>query len=878
MCKRIFAWILCVSLLFSMASPVYAVEDTTTKPRNCVIADREAFLAFAENCRMDSFSRNLEVSLETDIDLTGTGFSGIPIFCGTFLGNGHTIKGLSLTAPGSNQGLFRYLTETATVQDLKIIGTVQPAGSAGNVGSLAGSNAGIIRNCSFTGQVSGNTYVGGIAGINGISGILEDCTVTGRIYGSHFVGGMAGESRGVIRGCENKANLNDSAKQNTVDLSDITIESIAGSESVSTVTDIGGIAGSSGGVIRNCVNRGNVGYQQMGYNIGGIAGTQSGSLLDCENHGQVHGRKDVGGIVGQLEPTALISFEEDALQILQKQLDSMGSTVSATVSNVQGAGDQMITQVGNLKDHVDNAKDAVDALIPDRDNPELPDMDAIQAAQNTVSGSISGMTETLKGMKESTYSSIGILSNNLHSLQSQMNAMRSTLGNISQTLGGSITDVSDRDSESDLTGKVAGCVNYGTVLADRNAGGIAGAVGLENDLDMEEDWSILGENSLNFESELRAVLLACTNEGAITCKKQNAGGIAGWQSLGLVKDCLNVGTMEASAADYVGGISGQSFGYIRASSSKCRISAGKFAGGIAGLATVVTDCRSMTEISGAGEYRGAVLGKVREGYARLEQPVSGNCYFSAGEDPGAIDGISYAGQAEGVSRESFLDLDNLPGTFREVSVTFCYPNGMELRFAVPLGEGFPMDKLPVPPEKSGYEASWKDLREGDLQTVLFDARYEAQYTAKKTVLQAGEKGKAPDVLVQGLFEEAAVLRLEPWEDPVPLEDGETLLNAWTMTVSAGESITGVRVRVPEGCSGEEVKLLLRSQEGIWQQAAVRVDGSYLAAPAGEGTGAIALVRMPSYKELVLVAGAGALFVLLAGWLFGRKEKRTKDTQ
>ena len=71
-------------------------------------------------------------------------------------------------------------------------------------------------------------------------------------------------------------------------------------DNVPAYTDIGGIAGLSGGVIQSCRNEGAVGYEQIGYNIGGIAGRQSGYLDGCENSGKISGNKDVGGIVGPI--------------------------------------------------------------------------------------------------------------------------------------------------------------------------------------------------------------------------------------------------------------------------------------------------------------------------------------------------------------------------------------------------------------------------------------------------------------------------------------------------------------------------------------------------------------------------------------------------
>ena len=302
MCKRLSCWILSVLILLSAALPVCA-EEAETEAAVYSIHDIDDFLEFTRQCRLDSFSFDLTVSLETDLDLAGTEFEGVPVFCGTFLGNGHKIRGLVLRDSGSYQGLFRYLTDTAKVENLHLEGLLLPEGSAGKTGALAGSNEGYIAGCSFSGTVSGSENIGGLVGINGISGVIEDCRVEGFVSGNHFVGGIAGKNSGVIRDCQNKAQVNTIAKQNSVELTDITLESLTNSEASNTVTDIGGVAGQNIGVIRRCVNRGDVGYRQMGYNIGGIAGTQSGYIADCINYGEILGRKEVGGIVGQMEPS-----------------------------------------------------------------------------------------------------------------------------------------------------------------------------------------------------------------------------------------------------------------------------------------------------------------------------------------------------------------------------------------------------------------------------------------------------------------------------------------------------------------------------------------------------------------------------------------------
>ncbi|MBR1972272.1 MAG: hypothetical protein IKA16_02400 [Oscillospiraceae bacterium] len=877
MTKRILSCFLCVCMIFTLALTAGAKEDVQPQDQaeRYIITNRQSFLWLAEQCRLDTYSQDLLVVLESDLDLTGVKFEGIPVFCGTFDGNGHTIRGIDITASGSDQGFFRYLTETAVVLGLTLEGQVQPEGSRSKVGGLVGSNAGQIRNCVFRGTVSGNSSVGGLAGVNEVSGIIENCQMQGNVYGSHFIGGIAGENSGVIRNCENKAFVNETAKQNSVELTDITLESLTSTEAANTVTDIGGIAGISSGVIRSCYNLGTVGYPHMGYNIGGIAGTQSGMILDCENLGQVQGRKEVGGIVGQMEPTALIEYEEDALQILKRQLGNMGTTVSKTMSNLEGTTSQIVSQVGTLRSHVENAKAAVNTLVPDAENPGLPDLDTIQAAQNNIGSSISGMTQTLQGMDATAHTAMGAMSANLHTLQRQMDAMRTTLGNVSETLGGSLTDVSDRDTEADLSGKVANCVNRGAILADRNAGGIAGAMSLENDLDHEDDWTISGSNSLNFESELRAVVLACSNQAQVTVKKENAGGIVGWQPMGLVKNCLNSGDLDGSGANYVGGISGQSTGFIRGSSAKCTLSGGSYVGGIAGSASVATDCRSIVKLEHTGEKAGAILGTTTPDRSETQAPIAGNLYFSPFRDLGGIDGISYDGQAQPLDMEGFLALENLPEMFRSVVIRFRYPNGMERKFEVPFGGDFDERWTPILPPQKGAVASWEGYTEANLSEILFDMTFTSHYTRQTSVIGSENKRDGhPILLLQGSFYEEARLVLEKAEATAALDKEETLLEAWTIHLSGADSVAAGRLRIPEDCDGEKCRLLVKNADGVWNAAEHTVEGNSLVFALKPGDQGIALIQTADTPRLWIgMAGTLLVIAILAAYhVRGKRQK------
>ena len=209
--KRLISLLLCAFLLVSAVMPAWAEEAEPAEEvptEKIVVSNEEEFLAFAENCRLDAYSENLEVILVVDLDLTGYEFHGVPIFSGIFDGRGHEITGLNITEEGSAQGLFRYLTGTAIVKDLSVSGVVQPGGSKNEVGAIAGRNGGQILNCHFYGILSGNDYIGGIAGVNGVFGVIENCSAGGDFHGNHFVGGIAGENNGVIRNCGNRAAIN----------------------------------------------------------------------------------------------------------------------------------------------------------------------------------------------------------------------------------------------------------------------------------------------------------------------------------------------------------------------------------------------------------------------------------------------------------------------------------------------------------------------------------------------------------------------------------------------------------------------------------------------------------------------------------------------
>lgn len=160
-------------------------------------------------------------ALANDIDLTGTKYAGISItpalsdaFSGIFDGQNHTISGLSLTTSTRNGvGLFGTVNG-ASIQNLKVKGSVTGSNSA-FVGGIVGKTQGkvTITNCSFTGSVStskssSSNAAGGIVGrVNAGTLKVENCanhaTVTAEKASAAGIIGYGGSNKVTITNCYN---------------------------------------------------------------------------------------------------------------------------------------------------------------------------------------------------------------------------------------------------------------------------------------------------------------------------------------------------------------------------------------------------------------------------------------------------------------------------------------------------------------------------------------------------------------------------------------------------------------------------------------------------------------------------------------------------
>ncbi len=380
--KRLLCFLLGAALILQTPATAYAAEtlsyeqykggsgySSTLKEQDYAaieISTEEDLRKLAENCVLDSWSRDKKVILQNDIVLSMASEFSIPTFAGIFDGGGYTISNVKLTGNGSTVGLFRYVQEGAKIRNLTVTGEVSPSGSQDQVGGIVGVNYGSIENCNFAGNVIGDTNVGGIAGVNAESGEIRRCTSSGNVIGNHSAGGIVGNNHGVLNNCSNSGDINTYSTEVTYDLDDITMDNLEQINSTSNVaahTDTGGIAGISDGKIYYCSNSGAIGYQHVGYNTGGIVGRlHQGYLQNCTNTGHVQGRKDVGGIVGQMEPFLEIQYLSDKLKELDTETDKFLDILEATQKDVSSYSRQTSDIAKSISNHLKDANSAGSSL------------------------------------------------------------------------------------------------------------------------------------------------------------------------------------------------------------------------------------------------------------------------------------------------------------------------------------------------------------------------------------------------------------------------------------------------------------------------------------------------------------------------------------
>jgi filamentous hemagglutinin family protein len=196
-------------------------------------------------------------------------------FTGAFNGQGRTIANLIINRPTTDDvGLFGYVGAGVTVQDVGLLGAA--ATGRGEVGALAGNNAGTITRSYATGVVNGTSNdVGGLVGNNTSTGNVTQSYASVTVGSPNFyVGGLVGFNLGAIAQA-------------------YAVGAVSGQSA-------GGLAGYSGGTITQAYAAGAVSGATHGGLVGYHSGTITQSYFDTVTTGQNNaiGTGSVNGGIG----------------------------------------------------------------------------------------------------------------------------------------------------------------------------------------------------------------------------------------------------------------------------------------------------------------------------------------------------------------------------------------------------------------------------------------------------------------------------------------------------------------------------------------------------------------------------------------------------
>ena len=224
----------------SSAAELAWFRDYVNNESQYVSATLTEDIDLSEFCHAADATTNTE---ELSWDPIGNG----RMYCGTFDGNGKTIRNLYINSTIMYKGFFGY------------------------------ANSGSIKNITFDNAKVKNTHYNG-TGI--LTGVFEKCTIENiktlancSVEGTYNTGGIAGTGTGNISNCENRAMVNGT-------------------------NNVGGIVGnSSDNTISSCANYGAVTGTEC--SVAGMVGFFiSGTIQNCANYGDISGADCVGNQIG----------------------------------------------------------------------------------------------------------------------------------------------------------------------------------------------------------------------------------------------------------------------------------------------------------------------------------------------------------------------------------------------------------------------------------------------------------------------------------------------------------------------------------------------------------------------------------------------------
>lgn len=868
--KRIIPAGLSLILIIMTVISIMPINVSAEDSLNVIEISRvNELIEFANKCKYDSYSKDKIVKLTADIDVSGSDFKGISYFAGTFDGGSHIISGFNVDYKGSDFGFFRYIAESGFITNLNISGSINVTGSQENIGGIAGVNKGVINESSFSGKVNASTVTGAIAGYNHENAKIVSCTSDADILATNQTGGIAGVNDGLISSCTSKSRVNTQELDTTLDIGGVDVGTLNLTQNVIDRNDMGGIAGESTGIISDCVNYGKIGFAHTGYNVGGIAGKQSGKVITCSNEGEIYGRKDVGGIVGQAEPDIESEYLNDRVDDVQSSIDIINSTLNNMSSSMNNASSDVKSYTENI---IDQYKELLDKL-QDKLNGNNDNDEKIEDFVDDISKDIENSTveDDIHGVADTVDSEIRTIADSIERVSAQIKNIGNTVTETMDVVTSDddyIEDISSADSAQNSDGVIAKSVNRGAVHGDINAGGIAGTMNVEYDVDPEYDLDITETTNVRLRSTVSDVVIYCINYGEVNSKKDCAGGIVGLQELGLVYGSEGYGTVKSETGNYAGGIAGNSASAITDSYSLCNVESEDYTGGICGKGYTMQNCISIPAILGDGEAKGSLAGIIES-----DGEVSTNIFVN--DIYGGIDDINYSGKADSASYEAVMAMENIPDGFHRVTLVFKADGNVIDTKNIAYNANLGVSELPSIPDKDGYYAQWPEniVSKPILQNTVVEAEYHVWI--ESVAGDIASQNDKPLFIAEGKFYDDNKITLSKC-DTDNLSGDIEYSYAWKMRG------TDVKDKGTKTChfyikntSGSSEVWYRDNADSGWVKADAKEHGSYMTAEIPYEADFAVIHKESSNMIYYICGGAAACIIVLAVIIIKKRKKRNK---
>lgn len=868
--KRIIPAGLSLILIIMTVISIMPINVSAEDSLNVIEISRvNELIEFANKCKYDSYSKDKIVKLTADIDVSGSDFKGISYFAGTFDGGSHIISGFNVDYKGSDFGFFRYIAESGFITNLNISGSINVTGSQENIGGIAGVNKGVINESSFSGKVNASTATGAIAGYNHENAKIVSCTSDADILATNQTGGIAGVNDGLISSCTSKSRVNTQELDTTLDIGGVDVGTLNLTQNVIDRNDMGGIAGESTGIISDCVNYGKIGFAHTGYNVGGIAGKQSGKVITCSNEGEIYGRKDVGGIVGQAEPDIESEYLNDRVDDVQSSIDIINSTLNNMSSSMNNASSDVKSYTENI---IDQYKELLDKL-QDKLNGNNDNDEKIEDFVDDISKDIENSTvaDDIHGVADTVDSEIRTIADSIERISAQIKNIGNTVTETMDVVTSDddyIEDISSADSAQNSDGVIANSVNRGAVHGDINAGGIAGTMNVEYDVDPEYDLDITETTNVRLRSTVSDVVIYCINYGEVNSKKDCAGGIVGLQELGLVYGSEGYGTVKSETGNYAGGIAGNSASAITDSYSLCNVESEDYTGGICGKGYTMQNCISIPAILGDGEAKGSLAGIIES-----DGEVSTNIFVN--DIYGGIDDINYSGKADSASYEAVMAMENIPDGFHRVTLVFKADGNVIDTKNIAYNANLGVSELPSIPDKDGYYAQWPEniVSKPILQNTVVEAEYHVWI--ESVAGDIASQNDKPLFIAEGKFYDDNKITLSKC-DTDNLSGDIEYSYAWKMRG------TDVKDKGTKTChfyikntSGSSEVWYRDNADSGWVKADAKEHGSYMTAEIPYEADFAVIHKESSNMIYYICGGAAACIIVLAVIIIKKRKKRNK---